>query len=196
MDAVLVCIDRVGMRNFALEDVAAEAGMSRATIYRHFDGGRDQLIRETVAREVGRFWGELAVEVAHIPTLEGRLVAGLMAANRKIADHHLLQKLLGSEPEELLPSLFESESLVDALLRDYLRALLEGERLREGIEPAEAADYLARMLVMHMASHGRWNLQDEAEVRRLVRTQFLAGILPPEASTAGDRVGDGGHTAV
>jgi AcrR family transcriptional regulator len=178
MDAVLVCADRVGLGSFALEDVAAEAGMSRATIYRHFAGGRDQLIRETIAREVGRFWAELAVEVADIPTLEGRLVAGLMAANRKIADHHLLQKLLSSEPEELLPSLFESESVVDVLLRDYLRGLLAGERLRDGVDPAEAADYLARMLVMHMASHGRWDLQDEREVHRLVRTQFLAGILP------------------
>ena len=115
--------------------------------------------------------------MAGIDSLEGRLVAGLMSANRRIADHHLLQKLLSSEPEELLPSLFESESIVDVFLRDYLARLLVGEQLREGVEPGEAADYLARMLVMHMGSHGRWDLTDEVEVRRLVRTQFLAGVI-------------------
>ena len=106
-----------------------------------------------------------------------RISQRVKSANRKIADHHLLQKLLSSEPEQLLPSLFESESIVDIFLRDYLLGLLAGERLREGVDPAEAADYLARMLVMHMGSHGRWDLGDEDEVRRLVRTQFLAGIL-------------------
>jgi AcrR family transcriptional regulator len=177
MDAVLVCVDRVGLGNFALEDVAAEAGVSRATIYRHFEGGRDQLLRDAITREVGRFWADLAAEVAGIESLEGRLVAGIMSANQRIAGHQLLQKLLGSEPEELLPSLFESESIVNVLLRQYLEELLASERLRPGVDPAEAADYLARMLVMHIGSHGRWDLLDADDVRRLVRTQFLAGVL-------------------
>ena len=177
IDAVLVCVDRVGLGNFALEDVAAEAGVSRATIYRHFSGGREQLLRDTVGREVGRFWAELAEEVAGIESLEGRLVAGIMSANRKIADHHLLQKVLSAEPEELLPSLYESESFVNALLRDYVGGLLARERLRDGIEAGAAADYLVRMLLMHIGSHGRWDLLDEGDVRRLVRTQFLAGVL-------------------
>jgi hypothetical protein len=55
--------------------------------------------------------------------------------------------------------------------------MLVGEELRPGIDPPEAADYLARMLVTHMGSHGRWHLTDDEEVRRLVRTQFLAGVL-------------------
>lgn len=70
IDAVLVCVERVGLRGFALEDVAAEAGVSRATIYRHFDGGREQLVREAVGRELARFWSDLAADVAHIDDLE------------------------------------------------------------------------------------------------------------------------------
>ena len=177
MDAVLVCTERVGLGGFTIEDVAVEAGVSRATIYRHFAGGRDQLMHDAIARELGRFWSELADEVAGVGSLEGRLVAGLMAANRRIADHHLLQKLLSSEPEQLLPSLFESESIVDVFLRDYLGQMLTREQLRAGVDRDEAADYLARMLVIYMGSHGRWDFTDEVEVRRLVRTQFLAGVV-------------------
>jgi AcrR family transcriptional regulator len=181
MDAVLVCVERDGLGNFALEDVATEADLSRATIYRHFAGGRDELVRETVTREVARFWAELATEVAAVADLEGRLVAGLMAANRKVDEHVLLQRLLTSEPEQLLPTLFESDSLVQGVVREYLATLISGEPLQDDVDVLEAADYLSRMLVMHIGSRGRWDLTDAVQVRRLVRTQFLAGIIADSA---------------
>ncbi len=177
MDAVVVCTERVGLKGFALEDVAVEAGMARATIYRHFEGGRPQLIRETVTREVGRFWAELADAVSGLPHLEDRLVAGMMLAEEKLRTHDLLQRLLAVEPEEFLPALFESEPLVHFVVRDYLQALLEVEELAPGIEIEEAADYLARMLLAHIGSPGRWDMADEVQVRRLVRTQFLVGVV-------------------
>lgn len=177
MDAVLVCVDRVGLGGFALEDVAAEAGLSRATIYRQFEGGREQLIRETVTREVARFWGELAATVAGEPDLESRIVLGVMEAHRKIAGHDLLQRLVAAEPEEFIPALLESEPLVHMVLRDYTIGLLAGEVLADGVDLGEAADYLTRMLLSHIGSPGRWDLTDRDQVTRLVRTQFLGGIL-------------------
>ena len=35
------------------------------------------------------------------------------------------------------------------------------------------------MILSLIGSHGAWNLDDPAEVRTLVRTQLLAGILTP-----------------
>jgi len=179
MDATVTCVERVGLGGFALEDVATEAGVSRATIYRHFEGGRDQLISETVTREVADFWRGLAEEVADLVGLENRLVGGLMAANERIASHGLLQRLLAAEPEYILAAIFESEPLVLLVLRGYIRELLNGQLLRPGVDPDEAADYLTRMTLTHMGSHGRWDMADEAQVRRLVRSQFLAGVLQP-----------------
>jgi len=177
IDAVLICVERDGLGALTLEEVAAEAGLGRATIYRHFEGGREQLIREAVLRELTSFWTALAEDVAHLGDIESRLVAGLISADRRLDELHLLRKLVSAEPEELLPTLFESESILNVQLRSYVVELLARERLREGVDPEAAADYLARMLVMHIASHGRWDLSDEEQVRRLVRTQFLAGIL-------------------
>jgi AcrR family transcriptional regulator len=177
MDAVVACVDRRGLAGFALEDVAAEAGVSRATIYRHFEGGRDQLVREAVTREVARFWAELAVAVEDIDDLESRLVVGMMLARERLQTHDLLQRLLAMEPEEFLPALFESDPLVHLVVRDYLRDLLAGEQLTPGVELDDAADYLSRMLLSHIGSPGRWDMSDEDQVRRLVRTQYLAGVL-------------------
>lgn len=179
MDAVVSCVDTHGLRGFALEDVATAAGTSRATIYRHFEGGRPQLVTETVTREVARFWAEVAAEVRDVGGLEDRLVTGMMVAHRRLQTHELMQRLLRAEPEELLPPLFESEPLVHLVVRDYLRVLLEEDATVPGtVDADEAADYLTRMLVSHIGSPGRWDLTDPRQVRRLVRTQFLAGITP------------------
>jgi len=59
----------------------------------------------------------------------------------------------------------------------YLRRLLDREDLRDGVDPDIAADYLARMLVSYISGSGQWELDDADRVRRLVRTQFLAGII-------------------
>ena len=185
MDAVVACVERVGLSGFALEDVAAEAGVGRATIYRHFPGGRGQLIRETVTREVGRFWQALAQDVERDPTLEDRLVHGLMSANQRLADHELLQRLLAAEPQEILSALMTSEPIVDVLLREYLRGLLVGQHMAPGVDIDEAADYLGRMVLAHIGSPGRWDTGDPGQVRRLVRTQFLGGILAAEGTPTG-----------
>ena len=64
-------------------------------------------------------------------------------------------------------------------IRGFLLPYLERERLRPGVDPAEAADYVSRMLLSFTASPGRWDLTDRAQVAELVRTELVAGILEP-----------------
>src|ERR671914_708763 len=42
-----------------MDDVAREARVSRPTVYRHFPGGRDALLRDVVAWESARFVNDL-----------------------------------------------------------------------------------------------------------------------------------------
>lgn len=177
MDAVMVCVDRAGLQSFALEDVAAEADLSRATIYRHFPGGRTQLINETVTREVARFWSELADHVRPLGDIETRFVVGLMEARRRIDDNELLQRLVASEPDDFLPALSQSDHLVQVAIVGYIKELISRERLVEGLDVDTAAEYLTRMLLSHIGTAGRWDLADRSQVERLVRTQFLAGTI-------------------
>jgi len=177
MDAVVICVEQAGLGEFSLEDVAAEAGVGRATIYRHFRGGRDQLVSETITREVARFWQDLAQAVAPYDTLEDRLVFGLVSAGQRLADHDLLQRLLITEPDRLLAELATSELLVISVLADYIGALLATETLAQGMALDDAADYLTRMLFSFIGTPGCWELSDTNAVRQLVRTQFLAGVL-------------------
>src|SRR3546814_9749490 len=46
IDAAETCFTRFGVAKTTLEDIATEAGVSRATVYRYFEGGRDERSEE------------------------------------------------------------------------------------------------------------------------------------------------------
>ena len=96
LDAALQCIDRWGLTKTSLEDIANQAGLSRATVYRYFPGGRDQVISETVSWEVGRFFARIGEEIAELPDLEAKLERGLVYGHQTIVEHRLLQQVLTS----------------------------------------------------------------------------------------------------
>ena len=57
LDAAASCYTRFGLAKTTVEDVAQAAGVSRATLYRHFKN-RDELLVAVIAREAGRLAGE------------------------------------------------------------------------------------------------------------------------------------------
>ena len=179
MAAAVVCVGRTGLSKTSLDEVAREAGVGRATVYRHFPGGRDDLIAQTIAWEVIRFFQRLAKEVEDEPDVASRLQVGLMFAHREIAAHEVFQKVLETEPERLLPHLSTSGPLITQALRAYLLPLLAQEELVGDSSVAEAADYLARMILSFILGQGSWNLDDPAQVRVLVRDHLLAGVVVP-----------------
>lgn len=175
LEAAYACVGRYGIAKTTMDDVAREARRSRATVYRYFPGGKDQLVREVIAWEAGRFFERLAAAVAAAPDFAALLEDALVFAHRAVADHEVLQKILETEPELLLPQLtVESERLL-ALIKGFLAPQLARVALRDGLAMDEAADFVARMLLSFIGAQGQWDLTDRARVRRLVAS-VLAGV--------------------
>jgi len=183
MRAGIRCVERKGLQGLSIEDVAQEAGVSRTTIYRYFPGGRAQMVEETATWEVARFWERLARAVADLPTLEERLVRGLELGSQIIKRSTIMANLMDPELNELVSALQPAEPIVHQVIRDYLAELLveeaEAGRLRDGIDLRQAADYLTRMMISFLGSPAGWDLTDADQTRRLVRREFLGGIVRP-----------------
>ena len=94
-----------------------------------------------------------------------------------MGEHAVLQKVLETEPERLMPQLSQSAPVVQAVVRDFLAERLALERLRPGVEVEEAADWLSRIGLSFILAEGSWDLSDPDEVRRLVRDELLVAIL-------------------
>jgi AcrR family transcriptional regulator len=168
---------RDGIGTATVEDIAREAGVARATVYRAFPGGRDELVSAAVTHAVADFFVGLWADIGDVPDLTTLLERGLVAGRRRLDEHAVLQRALQDEADQLVPQLATVMPIVIELLRTELNARLQRERLRPGVEAGEAADLLARLVLSLIGSPGSWDMDDPAAVRRLVRGQLLAGVI-------------------
>jgi len=166
-----------GVAKTSLDDVARQAGCSRATVYRLFPGGKDSLLDALAVTEVRRFYACLAARLDGVDDLEELLVAGLSYAAGALAGHRALQFLLAHEPEVVLPriSFQEGERVLEVASRfaaPYLAPHV-GED-----EAPRAADWLARIVLSYtLCPADGVDVGDEESVRRLVRTFVLPGLV-------------------
>jgi len=174
LEATYRCIARDGLNGTTVDAAAKEAGVSRATVYRWFQGGREQLLNETIAWQTDRFFEDLAVEVAGSTTFEEVVTRALVSAHQWVVGHEVLQRLLDTEAGQLLPPIIEEmRKLVPAIGR-----FVEPYLVAEGVtDPAAKGEYVARIVVSMLGSPGRWDLDDPVQVTELVRTEIVAGVL-------------------
>ena len=178
--ATYACVARWGIAKTTVEDAAREAKVSRATVYRVFPGGRDELVSAVIAWATLEFFARLYEQVRGAESLEQVMERGIMFAHRSIIEHEVLQRVMQTEPETLLPALtIESVRIRDGIAV-FLEPYLEQRGVVVGVDLKEAADFLARMVISYMSAPGRWDLEDPAQVAQLVRAELLAGVVGPE----------------
>ncbi len=185
LEATYVCVARWGLAKTTVEDAAREANVSRATVYRAFPGGRDELITAVVAWATLEFFARLYEEVQGAESLEEVMERGIAFAHRAIVEHEVLQRVMQTEPEKLLPALTVESNRIRQGIADFLVPYLRQRGVMDGVDLDEAADFLARMLLSYMSAPGRWDLDDPVQVAQLVRAELLAGVVGP-APPGGD----------
>jgi len=169
-----------------LDDIAREAGCSRATIYRLFPGGKDVVLLAVAGRERAAFFDGLRAELDPVrDDLEDLLVTGVAYAARAIRDHGALQFLLAHEPELVLPLVaFDRLDVVldhaAAFCTPYLAPHVGQEWA------GRAGEWITRMVLSYaLVPADGFDLATEADARRFVRSFVLPGLTAtPTAAQA------------
>ncbi len=176
IDGTLTCLARHGTAKTTVDDIAREAGVSRATVYRVFPGGRDEILSAVVDTEMARLFSALGVRLGRAGTLTEALVGGIVEASSRIRNHAALAYLVAHEPELVLAHLAFDES--DRLLTTASR--FTAPFLARWMSPAEAgrvAEWATRIVLSYaIAPSPRTDLADPADAERLITTFVIPGI--------------------
>lgn len=179
IDAAEACFSRFGVAKTTLEDIATEAGVSRATVYRYFDGGRDEIILGVVLREAGVFLDDLQRRVQRQSDLADAIVEGILYTVASVRKNEHLALLFAPEVAGQTTTIAGASTALFELTTDFLRPIFEQARhegqLRDGVVAEDAAEFVLRMILSLLSVEGP-RRRSEAKERQFVRT-FCAGAI-------------------
>lgn len=184
LDAVKSCSERFGMDKVTIDDIAEASGVSRATIYRLFPGGRDVLFEALRVRELNEFFDVLTAETDGIDDFADLVVQLVVVATRELrADDHLAV-MLASEPGDVLSQL--TVAGVPRIIRvatAYLLPMLSPYLPRRRALPF--IDLLVRVTISYfLAPSDHVDLGDPASTRVFLRPVIDALAIPPHPEGA------------
>jgi AcrR family transcriptional regulator len=174
LDATKLCCERFGVAKVTIDDIATESGVSRATLYRLFPGGKEVLFEALRVRELTEFFDTLTAEVAGIDDFEELVVRLIVTATRGLrADDHLAI-LLASEPGEALGQLtVDGVPRIIRVATEYLTPLVQRHLTPD--EAARVIDLLVRITISYfLAPSDSVDLGDPVSVRHFIQPGLAA----------------------
>ncbi len=177
IEALVVCIGRWGLSKTTMDDLAREAGVSRATVYRLFPGGKAEVLEESVRVELGRLIEQLRVGLTGLDDRRSRLERAMLLGARFVLDHEALTFLRTHEPIEFarLVRLHQLDALLQVagqLLGPELRPVFDSDA-----QAADVAVWMSRIVVSHLVDPSpALDLTDPDHVRAVVETHLLPGL--------------------
>ncbi len=169
LDAAQRCRQRWGIHKVTMDDIVTESGVSRATIYRLFPGGKEVLFEALRVRYLEEFFGRLRSEISSATSLEDLLVCAVVCATRELREDSDLALQLSTEPGETVSELTVAGlprivRMATTLMVPYVAEYIEVPTARGMI------DALSRLVIsLFLAPSEHISFAEEDSARAVIR---------------------------
>jgi AcrR family transcriptional regulator len=177
--AAETCLRRSGIRRTTVVEIAREAGLSRAGLYKHFPD-KASIVVATLARTDERFWADAHARIAAIEGIAAQ-VTEAVRISREHQPGALLLRLEAEEPETFAAMVGTGlRAMMPGMAvfwHPYLEAAQSRGEVRVDLDISRAAEWVMRTVLSLVTVPGDGvDADDPSSVRRFV-DEFLIGGL-------------------
>jgi AcrR family transcriptional regulator len=173
VEATKRCCEQWGFERVTIDDIAAEAKVSRATIYRLFPGGKDVLFEALRVQELEDFFNRLLSAIDGARSLDDVLVGAVASATVELRHDDHLAIMLATAPGETLGQLAVTGlPRIIRVATVFLTPLVEPYLSRESA--GEIVELLVRLVISaFLAPSERVDFGQVDQARAFLRTFVL-----------------------
>ena len=184
--AALQQFELFGISRTTMSDITKRSGLSRMTLYRRFDN-KQAVIDAVLMRETQGFLTDLQAELDRHVAVEDKLTEGFLFTVVTLREHGLLNRLLESEPEVVVPHFtVNAATLVDVssefLAAEIVRSLADKRSHAELLVVSEVA---VRLVISFVLTPSKNVDFDSPEAAREFARTHLGPLLGQGAKKRG-----------
>jgi AcrR family transcriptional regulator len=188
MDAAETCFDKYGIGKTTMDDIAKMAGVSRPTVYRHFDD-RDTLILAVVMRRSRQLIERAQKFIRKHSTFEEQLVEGLLFMVDKGRKDPFVGLLVRPAHMDLVNEVVAgSAAAVDLAYEMWEPILVEAQQrgeLRSDLDFRAIATWITYLTLLLI---GRGDIEPDVDAQReMLRTFVTPAFAPTPVPARGGR---------
>jgi AcrR family transcriptional regulator len=178
VDAAEQCFAQYGVAKTTVEDVARLAGISRATIYRHFPGGRDEIVLAALLASANEFLPQLPARLRTARSLADSIVELVVSAVDWMRSEPWRAALLAAPLSRALSASDAAApyALCSAFIAPYFDAARTAGLVRPQVGLDDAVEFVVRIIHSLLVVPGHRD-RDDADLRRYVRTFVVPALL-------------------
>lgn len=172
------CFAKYGVAKTTVEDVAAAAGTSRATAYRLFPGGRDEIILAALLGSAHQFLPQIPSRLRSARSTGDAIVELIVAAVSWVRDEPWREALLSTPLSRAMNTADTAApyAACAAFIAPYFHQAKAAGLVRPQIDLDDAVEYVVRIIHSLLVVPGHVD-RSEAQLRRFVRTFVVNSLL-------------------